>query len=148
MASKKTVEVQEYEMTYEELVTAFLLLRPLGLERLPVKAALKVRKLHHSLKPDVVIRDEQHSKILEENGAEKEENGSWKEEEDGGEIRFKTKRGRTKALKQLEELAEFKVKISMIPLEEKDLSNATGLTIQPSLLIALEESKLLVLDDS
>ncbi len=132
----------EIEITYEELIKDFLLLRPLGEEKLPITAALKVRKIHNSLKPDVLIHAEIQNKILVENNALKD-GEQWKMKD--GEIQFKTKAGRAKALDQLKELAETKLKVSIVPLEERDLASATELTIEPSLLISLEEAGLLTL---
>lgn len=134
----------EYEMTYKEVTIAFMLLRPVGQLKLPLKAALKVRKLHYSLKTEANIRDEMQNKILEENDCLKE-TGGWKVNENGTPA-FKTKKGEKEGQKQLQELNETKVKITMVPLVEQDFSTANGLTIEPSLLISLEEARLLTLD--
>ncbi|MEE8115410.1 MAG: hypothetical protein V3T23_13785 [Nitrososphaerales archaeon] len=133
----------EVEFTYEELVKAFILLRPLGESKLPVVAAIKVRDIHYALKPKITARTEVQDGILTEHGALKDNTG-WKIKD--GDIQFKTKAGETKALRELKKLTESKVKIKMIPLRRKDLIGAKNLYIEPSLLISLEDSKLLVLD--
>jgi len=134
----------EVELTYEELISAFLLLRPLGDNKLPVEAALKVRDLHYALKPKIVVHSEVQDKILGENGALRD-GESWKIKD--GDIQFKNKTGKAKALSELKKLAETKVKIKMIPLERSDLVGAKDLFIEPSLLISLEDSKLLTMSD-
>lgn len=141
MAKKKDLQFVETEMTYRELVNAFLTLRPLVSERLPVKTALKVRRIHRDLEPEIRLRDETHQKILTDNGAEKEGDG-WKIDEDGNAV-FATKKGKAAAEKQLAELGDTTVTIKIVPLTFDEME-ANGLAIQPALLLALEDTHLLV----
>jgi hypothetical protein len=138
------VEVQKYTFTYREVSQAWLLLRIFSEERLPIKASLKVRRINQSLKPEVVNREEEQVKIIKFGGAKTQPDGKWiMDEDDENQIKYKNKTVAIEVQKSLNELDKQECEVTFAPLLEVDLEKATGLNITPSLLIALEESKLL-----
>ena len=144
MPSKKKPEEKEFEYTYQDLVTAFLVLRVFEDERLPIKAALRVRRIHRALKAEVLIFEELRDKIFSDNGAEKAEDG-WSLD-DEGEVIFATKKGKTRGEKDIEELKRQETKVKFVPLEESDIELARGLDVSSNILIALEDSRILKAD--
>ena len=144
MPSKKKLAEEEFEYTYQDLVTAFLVLRVFEDERLPIKAALRVRRIHRALKTEVLIFEELRDKIFSDNGAEKAEDG-WSLD-DEGEVIFATKKGKTRGEKDIEELKRQETKVKFVPLEESDIELARGLDVSSNILIALEDAQILKAD--
>lgn len=125
----KTVEI---ELTTGQAFGCFMALRPFSDQSLPVRAALKVRRMHRDLQPHAQERQELEQKLLEDFGGTANDDGSVEWEKEEGAAEFATLCGET-------------VTVEIAPLTFDEL-DGDGITVMPAALMQLEDCGLLIED--
>lgn len=123
-------ETVELELTTGEAYGAWAALRPLSMESLSVKAALKVRRIHRDLFPFAKDREEVEQQILKDYGGKVDEVGrvtGW---------------DNPKGAEEMKALNKETVTINVVPLTFDEL-DGDGVKIQPAALMQLEDAGIL-----
>lgn len=123
-------ETVEIELTTMQAFGCYVALRPFSDQSLPVRTALKVRRIHRDLFPHAKDRQEVEQKIMEDFGGKEDSPGVIVWDNPDGE-------------EKLKELNEETVKIDVAPLTFGEL-DGDGVTIMPAFLAQLEDCGLLI----
>lgn len=151
----------EIRTTYRDLFPAWMVLQNLSQMDLNGRTGSRVRTLVKTTKPHIEAREEQLNSILDQCGALKTLGGKGWKRDGNGDLEFRNKADKKRALAELEALADTEVAFHALPLEiawfddqpPQRIRTADGITyvpfgIKPVELDALAEAGVLVgMDD-